>query len=401
MKALIAAGLPVDGPGLENMTPLMLAAEQGFEDETRALINTFRARVDYKDNRGKTPLMFAAQAVEQQSVKVLLEAHADANALDWCGDGAIHHVQEPALLDREQDDYQLQFREERLTIIGHLFRSGANYGIIDVKKIKPVDPSNRLELDGDDIGDPTDFENTRLYIKLSLAMISRSYRPDTDGEVFLDFVLQNATRVNIDEYSWRRALNYLLQVQQRDYLSIHRPFVLGKWERLCRKLADFGIKHGYLIEGNHNGDLARVIKDKVQLNDDPNFIHLFFALGKSGGVRTASGYFTPEAMLAIAMFNTSKEDNKCIWKLLDENYCLVKGRIPSLTNATLLHIACLTRSATDITKLLSYFSSEWDANAVTDTGLTPLMILMGRPEPHPTILEVGQRVSLQSTLISD
>ena len=98
--------------------------------------------------------------------------------------------------------------------------------------------------------------------------------------------------------------------------------------------------------------------DGIQCTNDPNFIHLFFALGKIGGVPTTNGLFTPKAILVIAIFNTGDKNNKYIWKLLDKHHCLVKGYIPSLNNATLLHIAYMKRSAADITKLLSCFGSE-------------------------------------------
>ena len=260
MKALIAAGLPADRPGLDGMTPLMLAAKHGLQEEIRTLIDTFGARVEHVDDCGKTPLMFAFEAADEQAVKALLEAHANPNALDRFGQGPIHYVQEPAMYNQAFDDYEFQFRERRLAILGQLLRSGANCGIIDRKKMRLVDPNNPVVIDEFDLGDLAAFENTKLYSEMGHTMMPTSHRPDKDGEVFLDFILQNATRVNINEDSWRTALNHLFDAQQKAYLSAHGPFMLGKWERLCRKLANFGTKHGYLIDDDPDGDLACLIR---------------------------------------------------------------------------------------------------------------------------------------------
>ncbi|KAK4221681.1 hypothetical protein QBC38DRAFT_461206 [Podospora fimiseda] len=195
---------------------------------------------------------------------------------------------------------------------------------------------------GDDYGmrGTRDFTDSAIDSEISRAFLERPYLPLHDGEVFLDLILDEGTPSNLDQESWNMAVFSALSSENRYILvrTQREGYNVPKQKRVCIKLAAFGVKHGYLLndrDGNDehkpDGQLARFIRDKVLEDDDPGFIDLFFSLGKVGGVQTQTGIFTPEAMLCLCLLAKHLESN-CLWKIFDEHFCLVKGRIPPLRN---------------------------------------------------------------------
>jgi ankyrin repeat protein len=75
---------------LVNLTPLMLAAPFGTPEMIRVLLNA-GARVNDKDKRGMTPLMFAASSETQDAevIKMLLAAGADTKVKTTVGETAM------------------------------------------------------------------------------------------------------------------------------------------------------------------------------------------------------------------------------------------------------------------------------------------------------------------------
>jgi len=75
----------------EGLTPLMCAAQGGYEDACRVLLRC-KACVDVEDEDGMRPLHYAAAAGWPEVCKVLIAGGADPQAEDDDGMKALEHV---------------------------------------------------------------------------------------------------------------------------------------------------------------------------------------------------------------------------------------------------------------------------------------------------------------------
>jgi hypothetical protein len=75
----------------EGLTPLMCAAQGGYEDACRVLLRC-KACVDVEDEDGMRPLHYAAAAGWPEICKILIDGGADPQAADDDGMRALEHV---------------------------------------------------------------------------------------------------------------------------------------------------------------------------------------------------------------------------------------------------------------------------------------------------------------------
>ena len=81
MQLLISKGADVNGKARDGNTALTIAANLGFSDGVRLLIRN-DARVDLQNASGETALIKAVQAHDLQTVRVLVDAGANADKSD-------------------------------------------------------------------------------------------------------------------------------------------------------------------------------------------------------------------------------------------------------------------------------------------------------------------------------
>ena len=89
LKALLAAGVDVNGRDKLGETPLHLAAVRGYK-ETSQLLIARGADVNAGDKRGLTPLHAAAWMGHREIVTLLISEGADVNIRDQGGVAALH-----------------------------------------------------------------------------------------------------------------------------------------------------------------------------------------------------------------------------------------------------------------------------------------------------------------------
>ncbi|KAJ1473746.1 ankyrin repeat-containing domain protein, partial [Baffinella frigidus] len=92
VRRLLAEGADVQDIGEEGSSLLHAAAAEANEDVLRLLLLQQGSDVLAKDNRGATPLHFAAHAGSETSSIVLLEHGADASASDNTGMTPLHYA---------------------------------------------------------------------------------------------------------------------------------------------------------------------------------------------------------------------------------------------------------------------------------------------------------------------
>lgn len=81
MNLLLFNGAAVNGTDKERNTPLILAANLGFSDGVRLLIQR-KANVNAANAAGETALIKAVQALDPVSARILLDAGADPDKTD-------------------------------------------------------------------------------------------------------------------------------------------------------------------------------------------------------------------------------------------------------------------------------------------------------------------------------
>ena len=102
LKRLIAAGADVNRGDSQQKTPLMYACEgtgiNGYEKEEATAIMKIKyllqkkADVDAENKFGKTALMYAADSLDADVVRLLLDSGTDAGAADSAGKTALDHL---------------------------------------------------------------------------------------------------------------------------------------------------------------------------------------------------------------------------------------------------------------------------------------------------------------------
>ncbi|KAJ2946713.1 hypothetical protein O0L34_g12771 [Tuta absoluta] len=90
IRYLIAAGCDVNLPGPDGMTALHMAAQYGGTEVCKIILNNTDVNVDARDQGGWTPLVWAAENLHADTVRLLLANGANASAADSEGNCVIH-----------------------------------------------------------------------------------------------------------------------------------------------------------------------------------------------------------------------------------------------------------------------------------------------------------------------
>lgn len=80
VSCLLAVGGDVNAKNAHGITPLMLAAEEGYEEILQELIDA-GAELNFRNQDNETALMIAAVAGQARSLEILIDAHADLEVL--------------------------------------------------------------------------------------------------------------------------------------------------------------------------------------------------------------------------------------------------------------------------------------------------------------------------------
>jgi ankyrin repeat protein len=93
VRQLLNEGYDVNKPEdtFEKLTPLMIAAKEGYPEMTVLLLSK-KADIDAKTRNGHTALMMAAYNRYPEIVKILLQAGADPNAKSIAGHTALSEI---------------------------------------------------------------------------------------------------------------------------------------------------------------------------------------------------------------------------------------------------------------------------------------------------------------------
>lgn len=386
VRQLVLAGVSADPWGLTS--PLMYAAKFGLHAEMELLLNFCAVDVERADENGQTALSYAVACCWPRAVEMLLHKGADVNVMDRFGLTPIRGLD---LRSYQEDDDEVE--ERRLEVLRVLLRNGANCGLMGQNDSSRRNMGLLAGMDFAGFGDldHPSFHDSLLAMEMSTFLRGRRSIFDYDDNgYYLDEIFKHATPANINSESWQSAVYYL--VASIDDTS---EFNFKRRMRLCRRLRKFARRFGYLLDDTISNRLAGVINQKVEMEDDAQFIDIFFAMGDEDGVPTNTGVFTREAMLVLAMLAGSK---KVVRKLVESSECSVRGDIPSLSNSTLLHLAAITQEPEDIVTLLKLHGSASDVNAVTRMGETALSIMIQRDDRSEAMLEA---VNILLTLGAD
>jgi uncharacterized protein len=138
--ALVRGGADVHGGSKSGFTPLMFAAQQGDVDSIRVLLRA-GAKVDDRQEGAPTALVIASAMVHVDAVNLLLDNGANPNATDWRG-------YNPLLLVVRDSHYGLDLanKDRIVTIVKSLLKHGAdpNFRLKQPKAIT----TNEVSLDG-------------------------------------------------------------------------------------------------------------------------------------------------------------------------------------------------------------------------------------------------------------
>jgi ankyrin repeat protein len=120
MKALLDEGVSANAPGLDGVTPLMVAAEAGSLDAMKMLIDR-RADVNAKNAYGSTALMWSV--TDARKVRLLLDHGADVNVAARSGRTALIIA---------------SFGSPSAEVVRMLLAKGANVQVMDQRKVTPM-----------------------------------------------------------------------------------------------------------------------------------------------------------------------------------------------------------------------------------------------------------------------
>src|SRR5215467_1891376 len=139
-EALIKAGGDVNIGSKNDFTPMMFAAQQGDVDTIRVLLRA-GAKLNGFEAGTVTPLIIAAAMVHVDAVNLLLDNGADPNTADWRG-------YTPMLLVVRDSHYGIDLanRDRIVTIVKSLLAHGANPNF-RLKQAKAI-TTNDVSLDG-------------------------------------------------------------------------------------------------------------------------------------------------------------------------------------------------------------------------------------------------------------
>ncbi|KAK4160341.1 ankyrin repeat-containing domain protein [Cladorrhinum sp. PSN259] len=349
---LVLEGVPTDCEMSGTLiAPLMLAAKNGLLAEMKLLLNWGNVDINqYHDCRHSTALIYATAWGQMKAVEILLDAGADING----------HRPENYLTAAHCviAGGQWASDKDQAKAIRFLLSEGANFGIPQETEFHDIETSALFDL-------------------------MANYGGDDDEGIYQDsilgVVLENANRFNIDEDSWQQALLQKLTLIAAQVNQTEPDFFVA------RKLFDFGTRLGYLLGDESRSTYLRPFLKRFIRRGSPSFLHSFFSLGDGTGVPTYNGVFTREAALVVVVI-LRRRDHGILLSLGDWN-SIVRGRVRTLMNATLLHLACADSTkpvemARHLFALRPEDGPTWDLSAVTGNGMTPLMIAVQNESPQ-------------------
>ncbi|KAJ4390358.1 hypothetical protein N0V85_007298 [Neurospora sp. IMI 360204] len=322
---------------LAGETALARAADRGLVAEIRILVSEGGAVVDRPDAFGMTPLCKAALRGGFAAVEALLEAGADPNLPSRIGQITALEVISGMIAVPEIEQ-----------IIILLLRYGTRVG-----RLSPRSPHQ--------------YERTHL-ISLLRRVLERNNPSDY---LAMSTILENSTEANIARGCWQYAAEVALRLDKNG--DSKKPGHSG----MCLLLGTFGSNVGYAFDDSR---LCSIVKQLIKTGHPENMSCLFYLGGSNielrlrdyflSVVRTSSGVFTREAMLALALTHSKKSALSLVSRLLADNDIDVTGRLHCLsTKPTLLHLACSNGDWGSAGLLITRGCS---ANGVNGCLLTPL-----------------------------
>lgn len=214
---------------------------------------------------------------------------------------------------------------------------------------------------------PHQYERTHL-IGLLRRVLERNNPSDY---LAMSTILENSTEANISRGCWQYAAEVALRLDKNG--DSKKP----GHRKMCLLLGIFGSDVGYAFDDSR---LCSIVKQLIKTSHPENMSCLFYLGGRNielrlrdyfpSVVRTSSGVFTREAMLALALTHSKKSALPLVSQLLADNDIDVTGRLHCLsTKPTLLHLACSNGDWGSAGLLITRGCS---ANAVNGCLLTPL-----------------------------
>jgi ankyrin repeat protein len=151
---LVKGGADVHASSKTGFTPLMFAAQQDDAESIRILLHAGAKRNDAQPKTGLTPLMIGSAMGNTKAVDLLLDNGADPNLADANGYTSLHRVV-------RDSDYGINLgsKDAVLTIVKSLLRHGAN-------------PNARLNQDGEKAAEEIRNGNVANYSKRAAVTIT-------------------------------------------------------------------------------------------------------------------------------------------------------------------------------------------------------------------------------------
>ncbi|KAK3366426.1 ankyrin repeat-containing domain protein [Podospora didyma] len=335
IKELIEAGVDVDELPGDHKTPLIIAAQRGLANELRLLLDQGGALVNAVGESKSTALMHACDHRRLDCVEVLLAAGASVNQTNSLGATAI--------------DYAINFHvhqndspDSMKDIVIALLRYGARVGI-------PYHDPHGV--------DRAPCIHESFLLRAMRKAQKHAVQDHTSN--LLNILLEHSTQANITRECWQAA------VVEAVNISIPQPGDLD----VCKKLGRFGRKHGYVFD---DAVLTKFVFSLLKEGEHRS-LEPFLALGGGKTLRTATGVFTRQALLALAMIIPRMEGvkfGKLVTSMVDKTHD-VAGKILLLkSKSTLFHLACGGMNREIVERLLD--RGCFDINAFNAHSMTPL-----------------------------
>jgi ankyrin repeat protein len=92
VRILLELGADVNAKDADGRTPLMYATDRNAIDSTKLLLSENDIKLEIKDNTGSTALLRAASRGSYEILKLLVQAGANVNTINYPGESALTHV---------------------------------------------------------------------------------------------------------------------------------------------------------------------------------------------------------------------------------------------------------------------------------------------------------------------
>ncbi|KAK4221939.1 hypothetical protein QBC38DRAFT_108099 [Podospora fimiseda] len=386
MDAMVSAGAPVNPPpGSNYHSPLALATKNGLHNEIKLLLECASIDVDYIQNHRdttRTALMYAAHHADPRAMLWLLHARANINLCDSDGRSVAYHL----FFHQKSLSRFERYHSTTMECLRLLLSRGADFGMLHFDQDRRDEESKSfgettLGLLMCEISSPRQLPDSGRH--------GRRVRGQAWKFEYVDTILDKATRHNVSEETWRHAVASLFA----PIGSPFRPFENGPGTRLCQKIKNLGERLGYVLDDDEW--FLRSICEGINANGISDLDMLrWFSVSDDAAllIPTTNGYLTWETIL-VAILLDDRPNPEVVGELLklSNRRLVINGRIPVLHGASLFSLACMPSKpdSLSIIKELLAFSNEWDINAPTCNGLTPLMLLCLRKDESPAVYQLA------------